>query len=316
MAPLVSIIIPSYNADQWISETLQSVLAQTWMKKEVIVINDGSTDATLKIAQSFASHNVKVISQNKKGAAAARNKGLKEAQGDFIQFLDADDLLDSHKIEAQINLLNKYGSEYVASGSWARFSGAVQDAKFNRATIWQDMSPIDWLCTSWQSGETMILPAWLVPRIIVDKVGGWNEIISVNDDGEYFCRVILAVKGVVFSEKAKSYYRVGHSGSLSQRRTKDAWLSVIESYKLCEEHVTHRDNSQRVRDACAARYISFICAVYPDMADLILEAKRNIEKLKPISPTLPVGNLFKFFSNIIGWEKTLKLRTFIKRIRR
>src|SRR5580698_4662849 len=99
MPPLVSIIIPSYNSENHLAETIKSALSQTWVNKEIIIIDDGSTDSSVQIAKGFES-NVKVLVQKNKGASAARNAGLKEAKGDYIQFLDSDDLLSPDKIEA------------------------------------------------------------------------------------------------------------------------------------------------------------------------------------------------------------------------
>src|SRR6266566_9337206 len=98
MDPLVSILIPAFNAQEWITDTLKSAIAQTWPRKEILVIDDGSTDQTLAIARQFASEGVSVITQKNQGAAATRNKALSISQGDYIQWLDADDPLAPDKI--------------------------------------------------------------------------------------------------------------------------------------------------------------------------------------------------------------------------
>ncbi|MEO1560685.1 MAG: glycosyltransferase family 2 protein, partial [Cyanobacteria bacterium J06632_19] len=89
MTTLVSILIPAYNSEEWISETIDSAIAQTWSNIEIIIVDDGSKDNTLAVAKKYASTKIKVISQPNKGASAARNRALQEAQGDFIQYLDA-----------------------------------------------------------------------------------------------------------------------------------------------------------------------------------------------------------------------------------
>ena len=94
MTPLVSILIPAYNAEHWIADTIESALAQSWQHKEIVVVDDGSRDRTLAIARRYASsRQVKVISQSNSGACAARNNAFANCQGDYIQWLDADDLL-------------------------------------------------------------------------------------------------------------------------------------------------------------------------------------------------------------------------------
>ena len=100
MAPLVSILIRAYNAERWIRATLESAIGQDHANREVILVNDGSTDRTLEIAKKFQSKLVKIIDQENSGAAAARNKALEHAQGEYIQWLDHDDLLAPNKISA------------------------------------------------------------------------------------------------------------------------------------------------------------------------------------------------------------------------
>src|SRR5215467_62161 len=102
MQRLVSILIPAYNSEEWIAETIRSAIGQTWPNKEIIVVNDGSTDRTAEVAQRFASRQVLVISTENEGASSARNHAFRLSQGEYIQWLDADDLLAPDKIECQL----------------------------------------------------------------------------------------------------------------------------------------------------------------------------------------------------------------------
>src|SRR5262245_52646585 len=99
---LVSILVPAYNKEAWIEDTIKSALAQTWQHKELIIIDDGSKDRTLDVVRRYESATVKVVTQENQGACAARNKAYSLAQGSYIQWLDADDLLHPQKIEAQM----------------------------------------------------------------------------------------------------------------------------------------------------------------------------------------------------------------------
>src|SRR5437868_13349007 len=101
--PLVSILIPAFNAERWIAETIQSAVDQTCSRKEIIIVDDGSTDRTLDIARGFTSPIVTVVTQPNQGAAAARNKAYAICQGEYIQWLDHDDLLAPDKIRRQID---------------------------------------------------------------------------------------------------------------------------------------------------------------------------------------------------------------------
>ncbi len=303
MKPLVSILIPAYNAEQWLAETLQSALAQTWQNKEIIMVNDGSTDSSYSVARQFESCGVKVISQENRGASAARNRAFQEAQGDFIQHLDADDLLAPDKIERQVRLLsNEENSNCVTSGEWVRFCNSPTQANFVREPVWNDMLPIDWLICSWEGGGMMHPAAWLVPRAIAETAGPWDETLSLNDDGEYFCRVILASKGIKFCFGAKSYYRSGIQGTLSGTTSKAGWESAFRACEICASNLLKKEDSPRTRHACATAFQRFIYNVYVDMPDLAKKAEAKVQYLGG-SNLKPDGSpLFLFFANSVGWK--------------
>jgi glycosyltransferase involved in cell wall biosynthesis len=120
MYPLVSIIIPCYNAEKWIAETLESALAQTWPNKEIVVVNDGSRDRTLEIAMGYEEKGVKVISQYNRGHCAASNRAFRESKGELIKFFDTDDVMNPENIELQVK---KLSGDYdcIASSEWETF---------------------------------------------------------------------------------------------------------------------------------------------------------------------------------------------------
>jgi glycosyltransferase involved in cell wall biosynthesis len=100
--PLVSILVPAYNAARWIEETLRSAIDQTWSRKEIIIVDDGSSDDTASVVRPHQCSFVRLVAQENQGAARARNRALSLAQGDYIQWLDADDLLAPDKVARQM----------------------------------------------------------------------------------------------------------------------------------------------------------------------------------------------------------------------
>ena len=137
MAPLVSILIPAYNSQDWIAETIKSALAQTWATKEIVIVDDGSSDRTLEIARQFASASTKVVTQANQGAAAARNTAYSLCQGDYIQWLDADDVLAPDKVEKQVLTLNDGTTKRtLLSGAWAYFIYRQRKARFTPTPLW------------------------------------------------------------------------------------------------------------------------------------------------------------------------------------
>ena len=146
MKPLVSILIPAYNAEKWIGYTLESAVNQTWPHKEIIVVDDGSRDRTADVARGFASKYVRLVSTENRGHSSAANYAFRLCQGDYIQELDADDLLSPDKIERQVVALQDVGDKRIlASSPWAPFYFRANRAQFVPNSLWQNLSPLEWL---------------------------------------------------------------------------------------------------------------------------------------------------------------------------
>ena len=309
MTPLVSILIPSYNAALWIAQTLDSALSQTWDNTEIIVVDDGSRDDSVAIISRYANRGVLLITQSNRGASAARNRALAEARGDFIQFLDADDLLSPHKIERQLSLLATRPMGTLATCRWGRFETDPQSARFVDHDVFTDFTPIDWLlhCTA---GARMMHPAaWLIPRAVAEKAGPWDEMLSLNDDGEYFVRVVLASSGLAFTPEpdAASYYRSGLSNSLSQRRSSSASISLHRSGELVTAHLLASENSLQVRQALADYWRHLCYELYPDAPSLSRDAERRSATYGHSTVPPPLGARAHLLANVVGWRLARRL---------
>lgn len=270
VTPLVSILIPAFNAEAWIAETIRSALSQTWEKKEIIVVDDGSTDATLAIARQYESSALKVIHQENSGACHARNRAMRACQGDYIQWLDADDLLSPDKIERQLKVAEIENDPYLLfSCRWGRFFYRPSNARFQPNSLWRDLTPIDWL-NAWLSERLMMAnSAWLVSRQITDKSGSWDERLTLDDDGEYFSRVVCASELVKFVPEACSYYRIANPSSLSRSVSLKSLESLCLSVELTVDHLLNRDDGEPIRKGCVRRLnedASRLEGYAPDMA--------------------------------------------------
>ena len=205
MKPLVSILIPAYNSEEWIADTLQSAIAQTWPRKEIIVVDDGSSDRTAEVARRFASKEVSVVTKENGGAAAARNRALQLSQGDYIQWLDADDVLAPDKIEKQLAALGEAANKRILlSAPWAYFSYRTNRARFVPTSLYQDLSPVEWLLRKMGENLHMQTGTWLTSRELADAAGPWDTRMISDDDGEYYCRVLLASRRNPFRPGVKS----------------------------------------------------------------------------------------------------------------
>ena len=126
----VSVLIPLFNSEKFIEQTIKCALSQSWQNKEVIIVDDGSTDKSLSIAKSYESEIVKVFSQTNRGAASARNLAFKRSSGDYIQYLDSDDLLSEDKIESQIQIarLKRFDPKVLIFGKTAFLENGIDDS--------------------------------------------------------------------------------------------------------------------------------------------------------------------------------------------
>ena len=304
MKPLVSILIPAHNAEQWIAETLQSAIGQTWSRKEIIVVDDGSRDQTVQAAARFASKQVQVVSTANQGAAAARNHALRLSQGDYIQWLDADDLLAPDKIEQQLIALEAMDThKTLVSCSWAYFNYRSQNARFVPTSLWQDLSPVEWLLRKMGENLHMQTATWLTSRELVDAAGPWDTRLLSDDDGEYFCRVLLASKGTRFVPEARVFYRITTSGRLSRvgasDRKKDA---LLVSMKLHAQYLKSLEDSDRARKACLNYLQTWYENFYPERPDIVAELQGLAEQLHGHLEEPRLRWKYAWMKPVFGWK--------------
>ena len=276
MTPLVSILIPAYNAERWIAETMQSALGQTWPTKEIILVDDGSTDQTVRVAQQFASKTVSIVSQKNQGAAAARNKAFELCHGDYVQWLDADDLLSPDKIAYQMRAAGETTEgRTLFSSAWASFRYRPAKARFIPTSLWSDLDPTEWLTRKWEGNLHMQTATWLVSRELTEAAGSWDTRLLGDDDGEYFFRVVNASNGIRFVPQSRVYYRITPSSRLSHiGRSNKKMEAQFLGMKLQIGYLRAREDSDRVRAACVTYLQTWLPVFYPNRPDLVQEAQQ------------------------------------------
>jgi glycosyltransferase involved in cell wall biosynthesis len=303
MPPLVSILIPAFNAQAHIAETLGSALAQTWPRTEIIVVDDGSRDETLAIARRFGAKNVLVTTQPNQGAAAARNRAFALAQGDYIQWLDADDLLAPDKIARQLAAVGAPPTtRLLLSGPWGRFLHRAHRARFVPTPLWCDLTAVEWLVRSLELGAYMQTATWLVSRALTVAAGPWDTRLLGDDDGEYFCRVGLASEGIRFVPGASVFYRMS-SGSLSHVGTSNRKLEAhFLGMRLQMEHLRARDDTAGVRAACLRYLQRYMPMFYPQRPDLVRQAIELAESLGGTLTTPALPPKYAWIQRCFGWR--------------
>jgi len=310
MKQLVSILIPAFNAAKWIGDCLESALVQTWSRKEVIVVDDGSRDSTLEIAKSYAAPNVKVEIQENMGASAARNHALSLAQGDYIQWLDADDLLAPDKIERQLaGAESGQSSRVLLSGAWGRFYFCPARTRFAPDALWEDLAPVELLFRMMDQNLWMAIESWLVSRKLTEMAGPWNETLYRDNDGEYFCRVLSCSLETRFVSDSRVFCRRGNLGisnelTLTDRKLESLLISIFSYLQTLRNF----EDSPRSRAACLKLLDRSAIYFYPERPDLF---KRLQSKATELGGQLAYPRLrskYSWLQWVFGWRLAKKVQ--------
>jgi glycosyltransferase involved in cell wall biosynthesis len=311
---LVSIIIPVYNSEGYLEETLRSALNQTWSRKEIILVDDGSTDQSLALARRFEGPGVKVFSQTNLGAGAARNAGYHRSKGRYIQFLDADDILSEGKIEKQVLALEKNPEKAAVCNTWI-FSKNLEEASCSdQEYLFNTDRPEEFFITLWGGGSSrkpfMIqTSAWLLPRNLIEQGGLWDESLARDQDGEFYARVVLQGKGVVYTPGVQNYYRKFYKQdnvtSMKQRKHLESMLKAAD---LKAGYLLEKSPFARARLAIATQYKWVAFSAWPLWKDIARLAESKSQEYGGSDYNWMLGNyLIELLKKIIGWKNTKAL---------
>mgnify|MGYP006278065181 CR=1 FL=1 len=310
--PLVSICMTAHNAGAQVAKALDCALAQTWDNLEIVIVNGDARDNTGVLIDRYAEEHSEItaVHQDNQGHSAGMNRAYAESSGELVKFFDADDLISPEIVERQANRLE--GSRvHVASAEWARFYGDPSEAMFKPEIVWRDMDPADWLVAACRNARPMMQCAiFLIPRVILDRVWGWDESLSLINDFEFFTRVLLGSEGIRFTSDACVYYRSGLENSLSGRQDPEAIESEYRSLILGTQHLLDYEDTPGTRRVAANLLQDFVYRHYPNYRELRAKMKKRIEELggSDLEPSGPPG--FEVLRPILGWRLARRVQYF------
>ena len=306
--PLVSVIIPVFNAMPFLEETLNSVFHQSYDNIEIIVVDDGSKDGSVEFLESLSISNLKLVSNSGEGACAARNYGFKLSKGDYIQFLDADDLLSPDKIESQVKALSTYTNS-IAVCTTAHFYKDPSEHKItDKDFLYTTNKPQAFLLKLYGAdGERHNMvqtSAWLTPRSLLEKAGAWDESLSKDQDGEFFCRVVTQSDNVVYVPEVKNYYRKHIKGSnIANKKQRQHLESQLKALESKAKQLKDVEDINAYNNAMALQYKLIAINAYPKFKDI---SKISLDKSKAFGGSLhlPVlgGKMIETIKSIFGWK--------------
>jgi glycosyltransferase involved in cell wall biosynthesis len=242
---LVSVVIPCFNGAEYVAEAVNSALAQTWTNKEIIVVNDGSTDESLEIISQFKD-SIKIINQRNSGLPAARNSGIRNARGKFLAFLDADDYWDSGFLEKSIRALIGTGADISYCG-WQNIGLPGPRGKpYIPADLEKLPNKLEMLVT----GVQWPVHCALIKRDILDVTGCFDEHLKCCEDFAFWLKTATRARLVLIPE-VLAYYR-HHPAQM----TKNKALVALNHWHIQQEYFEKNPNLVRLLGERRVREIS------------------------------------------------------------
>ncbi|MEL6580570.1 MAG: glycosyltransferase [Cyanobacteria bacterium J06621_12] len=308
MTNLVSVIIPCFNAEQWLEEAIDSVLAQTYPQIEVIVIDDGSSDRSLSIIQGYGDQLI-WRSQRNQGANKARNQGFSLAQGAYVQYLDADDYLLPNKITQQVECLESNKADFVYS-DW-RYQHHLRDGKVYLDEIRVCGNKADFLESLLANKRWSNLAPMLFSRGLVEQVS-WDETLAAAQDRDFLFSVMLAGAKCIYLPGCDSIYRL-HPGDSVSTTSKTRWFEAH-----CRV-MAKAEQNLRERGLMSAPYQQALATGYWTMGREYIYSNSDrqyatyaqvLERIYRLAPDLFLQNknkLYQVMFQLLGYQNTEKL---------
>jgi glycosyltransferase involved in cell wall biosynthesis len=277
--PKVSVIIPTYNRADFLAETVDSVLNQTYGDFEIIIVDDGSTDNTYQVAQTFTDPRIKYIRQENQGLSGARNSGIRCAEAEYLAFLDSDDILFPHKLEIQVQALDDNPGIGLVAGGFLYIDEHSKPLEEQRSWVaWPNLDIDTWLFMC-----PFVCHSVLVRRSWVERVGMFDQNFRRCEDWDLWLRLSYAGCQMSWVENIVCGYRL-HSGQMvsdavSQKRIS---LAVLDKFytnpSLPDKFLALKP------EVYAFTYLSGASREY--IAGQVHEARSDIEQAIQLNPHL------------------------------
>lgn len=320
MPKLVSVIIPCFNAQKWLAEAIESCFQQTYPRIEVIVVDDGSTDRSLDIIQSYSGRIIWETGPNR-GGNHARNRGFALSSGNYIQYLDADDYLLTEKIARQVHCLEATQAD-VVYGDWRHQTHLPNGTSFLEPV--SICGPKADFLESLLANDRWLSPAALLfTRATIVSSGGWDESLRAGQDRDFLITIAMAGKKFVYQPGCESIYR-RHDRITVASACRLRWLKnhtlVLEK---AERQLSQLGQlSLKYRRALAQSYFcmarEYIAREYQVMdGSNYLQYLRLLEKALTLFPGFKASNrgvTYQLLQQLFGCRSVERLAHFRKQI--
>lgn len=229
---MISVVVPLYNKKSSIKSTMESVLAQSYSDFELIVVDDGSTDGSADVVKCFDDKRIRLISKKNGGVSSARNEGIKNAQSEYVSFLDADDIWDENYLENVNQLIHDFPNAGIWGVNYGFETADGMHIKLN------DL-PMDfrgYLSNPWHRGQVYWTSSSSSSKTALNAIGGFDERLVYGEDLDVWFRLILEYGGA-FYNKCLAYYRQNAENRLMKQNIAldKLYIFYFEKYKKYRE---------------------------------------------------------------------------------
>lgn len=306
----VSIIIPCHNVQEHLPKALDSAIAQDHPETEIVCVDDGSTDGTARVLADYAvrfPHKVRIISQVNKGASSARNVGTAVTSGDYLQFLDADDVILPQKISAQVALARSSGSPDLIIGDFEQVmpNGLLLPALALHARPWMALIQTRMGTTS----------ANLWKRYALTAVGGWNEQLASSQDYELMFRLLKQGASLGWDPHIRTHVLKRVSGSISQTGVQANWDRYIALRHAIMEHLRGMDPARYADEIETLRQYIFMAlriVAADDLPKALAVHERSIGRNFRPQVGRAITERYAALYNLLGFATTERLMRLVK----
>jgi glycosyltransferase involved in cell wall biosynthesis len=284
---LVSIVIPAYNTEGTIRRAIDSILVQTYKPIEIIVVDDGSKDGTEAVCRTYGDR-IRYIKQDNGGAAAARNTGIRNANGDFVGFLDADDWYLPEKIKHDIKLFALYPEVGAVTSAFVQRTASGDMVTPQAGRVFggaEEARLVDYFLSESQGNWIVTTNTILIRREVLDVVGVFNVDLTYGEDIDLWCRIAGGFD-VVYQDKALSYYdRTNETSLCGSVSVLDHGIDFLYGSQEIKKYICEDKRTSYLRFRNKILFGRLMLSIYEKNRPMVLLCLR---KLVPLPPNIRV----------------------------
>jgi len=304
---LVSVVIPCYNVEKYIAQCLESLLNQSYKDLQIICVNNNSTDNTLSVLTRLATEHsslITLVEEPQKGAPYARNRGLEEAKGEYIQFLDADDLLAPDKIAHQVDLLKKNNFPDIIAADYHR------QAIDGNEKLFQVNDHDDWLALLYT--QLGITSANLFKAIAVKNAGGFDVTLKSSQEYALMFNIMCKEAVLIHDHRPLTIIRDRAEGAISQQNAAENMERYLNLRVAIVKHLASKNSKEKMQPYYQALFDA-IRVLYKHNQTLAIKAFKDYlpEGFKPSASPATTSSYVLLFK-VLGFEGTEKIKTLFK----